>query len=202
MTTSLLEIHPTELMTVPVIKVGGYTITHSGTEGGVRGTTIKGFDSIARRVLFDVTNPTINLQMTVQDSHWANGERDIVAIERHETPERFDGLKNRLRIGINRCADGHDGWFIELRQAQLNEPDRPKCKQADLRALTSGAGVDVADALLTCGADIVGPRSELYGTEGPRKNIVAAHCNESPELVPVVAYVLTRIAPIANGVRA
>ena len=72
----------------------------------------------------------------------------------------------------------------------------------DLAELDSGAGIDVRATLLVHGASAIGTRAELRGDDGPTRTRLGALFPEDAELVPVVAYTLTRVAPVAGGVRA
>ena len=56
--------------------------------------------------------------------------------------------------------------------------------------------------LLAHGASAVGTRAELLGDDGRTRTRFGALFPEDAELVPVVAYALTRVASVARGVGA
>jgi hypothetical protein len=70
---------------------------------------------------------------------------------------------------------------------------------ADLTDLDRAAGVNVESALLACGADAVGAREALLGDSGPARGRFGARFTDKDMPVPLVAYVVTRVAPVAVG---
>ena len=71
---------------------------------------------------------------------------------------------------------------------------------ADENELDAGAGVAVARELKRHGATRVGTRQELLGDEGRTRARLGVRFPASAELVPLVGYVLTRVAPVARRV--
>jgi hypothetical protein len=139
------------------------------------------------------------LHLTLRDAHWANGERDIVAVERHQSPERFDTLVGRLRLAVL----DRDGGYIELQQSRLRPGGRAGLFKARLQDLDGGAGLDVRGALLAAGAESVGTREQLLGDSERTRTRMGARFGEAGRItVPLVAYVLTRVAPLSHGIAA
>lgn len=113
--------------------------------------------------------------------------------------ERFDTLIERLRLTVL----SRGGRYVELRQARLRPNGRAGLFDADLATLDGGAGVAVEETLLANGAQTVGTREELLGdAERTRARVGARIAREGEDRLPVVAYVLTRVAPVANDVSA
>ena len=130
--------------------------------------------------------------LTVRDTRWQTGERDVVTCERHDSPERFDTLVGRLRLDV-----AHHGQpYVELHRHGCARTVAPGLFVPDLGELDGGCGVDVRATLLAHGAIAVGMREELLG-EGRTRTRFGALFPEEAELVPMVAYTLTRVAPVA-----
>src|SRR6478752_7028667 len=136
--------------------IGSLTLRPLERRVGVQGETASDRTSVGQGTLYEVTGED-GLRLTVRDTTWATGERDIVACERHESPERFDTLIERLRLAVL----NYGGQYVELRQARLRPNGRAGLFNADLVDLDRAAGVSVAATLLTHGASQVASRQEL-----------------------------------------
>jgi hypothetical protein len=183
-------------MTDPV-RVGAFEIfALAGSPVGVEGSTVAGVASTGHGALYSVTDRH-ELHLTVRDTTWANGERDVVACERHDSPQRFDTLIERLRLGIS-PRDGD--LYVELRHVRLKPNGRGNLFAPDEAMLDDGAGLSVRGELERFGATRVGSREELLGDTGRSRSRLGATFGRDAVLVPLVAYVLTRVAPTARRV--
>ena len=181
-----------------VVELGPLAVRELSGTIQVEGETTSGAEGIGRAVLYEVAGAADRLRLTVRDTRWQTGERDVVTCERNASPPRFDTLVGRLRLDV-----AHHGQpYVELRQARLRANGRAGLFVPDLGELDSGAGIDVRATLLAHGASAVGTRAELLGDEGRTRTRFGALFPEEAELVPVVAYTLTRVAPVARGVPA
>ena len=52
----------------------------------VEGETTSGAEGIGRAVLYEITGAADRLRLTVRDTRWQTGERDVVACERYDSP--------------------------------------------------------------------------------------------------------------------
>jgi hypothetical protein len=147
--------------------------------------------------LYEVTG--VELRLTVRDTSWANGERDIVTSERHDSPQRFDTLVERLRLPVSRRGEH---LYAEPRQVRLKPNGRGNLFAASEDELDDGAGVSVAHQLARHGADRTGTREELLNDDSRARARLGIRFGDHADLVPVIAYVCTRVAPVANGVTA
>jgi hypothetical protein len=180
------------------VKLGAFTITAIGRAEGVEGETSSGVASRGRGRLFDVRDGTA-VHLTVRDTTWQNGERDIVATERHGSPQRFDTLIERLRLPVTaRDAD----LYVELRQVRLKPNGHGNLFSATETELDDGAGISVARELVRLGAIRVGTREDLLGDDGRSRNRWGVRFPQEADLVPVVAYVCTRVGPVCIGLQA
>jgi hypothetical protein len=177
--------------------VASFTLRRLKGTVEIRGETASGLESIGQGSLHDVANSNV-IRIVVRDTMWANGERDIVACGRHDSPERFTTLIERLRLTVL----DRGGPYVELRQARLRPNGRAGLFDADLAELNDGAGLDVAATLLAFGATEVSTRAELLGDEGRTRRRIGVRFPEQSGHVPLVAYVLTRVCPVAANVSA
>jgi hypothetical protein len=177
------------------IQIGAFTITPTATTEHVDGETVTGIASTGRGRFYEITG-TGGLHLTVRETTWATGERDVVATRRHDSPQRFDTLIERLRLPVSRR--GHD-FYAELRQVRLKPNGRGNLFAASEEDLDRGACVSVARQLERHGAGRVGTREELLGDDGRTRNRLGVRFGQHADLVPVIAYVCTRVAPVASG---
>ena len=118
-----------------MLRVGPYVVTPVG-HSEVEGETPDGETSTGQGRLFEVTDGAES-RLTVRDTRWSNGERDLVAAERHDSPQRFDTLVERLRLPV--LSRGGD-LYVELRQVRLKPNGRGNLFAPDEEALDHGAG--------------------------------------------------------------
>jgi hypothetical protein len=181
-----------------MLRVGEFTITPLDGTLGVEGQTAGGTPSAGRARHYDVRDGN-GLHLTLRDTRWANGERDVVACRRHDSPQRFDTLVERLRLAV---TERDENLYAELRQVRLKPNGRGNLFAADEADLDHGAAVRVARELERHGALEVGTREELVGDDGRTRGRMGVRFPSDAELVPVVAYVCTRVGPVARGLTA
>lgn len=179
------------------MNIGVFTISAPLGTGRIRGETASGAFAAGSAAYFEVQGPE-GLHLGVRDISWENGERDIVTFARHSSPQIYDTLVERLRLSV--LVRG--GVYVELRQARVRANGHAGLFDASLAALSRGAGVDVPGILRQFGATAVGTRSEILGDTGRSRHRIGACLAAGPGSSPLVAYVLTRIAPVAHGITA
>jgi hypothetical protein len=180
------------------MRVGPFTAVPLGRTVDIEGETADGCASTGQGHLFEITDEE-DCRLTVRDTQWANGERDIVTCERHGSPQRFDTLVERLRLPV--LSRGGE-LYVELRQVRLRPNGRGNLFAPDEAGLDAGAGLAVTGELVRHGATRVGTRGELLGDEGRTRSRIGASFPREAELVALVAYVCTRVAPVARALAA
>jgi len=134
---------------------------------------------------------------------WKNSHVEVRAI--HVTgPGVLNGLwaekrGSRLRLGIDPLD--HSKRTIELNQARLKGEEQPQRFLASQRELDHGASLNVISTLKNAGALEIGPKSKILGDEGQRRNFICATFEKNNQIVPVAAFVLTRVLPLLNGIQ-
>lgn len=133
---------------------------------------------------------------------WHNGEIDIRA-QGVETPcKALRGLeRGRLRLSV--FSHSLQQSWIELRQARIKRGSPEQWSnlfQATKAELDQGAGVDLFALLQHAGAQCSGYRATILKDTSRRKNYICTLFPKHNCLVPVVAFVATRVLPLYNGV--
>ena len=139
--------------------------------------------------------------MSIADTRWQNGERDIRALD-PSGPPQIDNLKMRLHLQVQKFGGNRNKLTIDLRQARVRlDTDNlwSNLYKADESEHARGAGIDVAGLLNDYGAD-VGRCAALLGDSSPTGNRLCAVFPGSAEQIPIVAFVATRVLPLLNMV--
>ena len=192
------------------IRFGAYVLKDSAeVRKGIEGETIGKSASIATQHLFDLMAPD-RLTARIAYVTWSNGEREVRPIARSqwgedkEFPDGNQSLyeqfidRERLRLQITPAfTDGQD--YVALRQARAAAYSRPQLFSAGREDLDGGAGLDCESVLRTAGATCFGTLQELWGETGRSRNLLGACFPRDLRLVPVLAFALTRMLPIMNG---
>ena len=179
------------------VRLGAFVVRELPDVVAVEGETPTGSAARGRGRLLEVRDDA-GLRLTVRDTTWSNGERDLVVCERHHSPQRFDTLVERLRLPV---TERGRGLYAELRHVRLRSNGRGNLFAPDRAELDGAAGFDVVDALEREGG-CVGTRGELLADGGPARHRLGVRFPHAARMIPAMAYVCTRVAPVAGDVRA
>lgn len=119
-----------------------------------------------------------------------------------DTPVILHRLTHGLRMVINFSADIQKEW-VQLSQARIKDAAIPHWSNlvcATDAQLCAGAGMDVRAALSSCGA-VYGTRERILSNDNNKRNYYCAAFVENNVEAPLVAYGLTRVLPLLNGMR-
>ncbi|MGW2938760.1 hypothetical protein ACWDA7_45010 [Streptomyces sp. NPDC001156] len=137
-------------------------------------------------------------RLTIHDTRWDGGERDVVLQQPPLVPEMPAALANlhgRHRAGIAGVSPGFQRMMAYL---SLPHPDgRPKQKRALTTAqLAEGCGEDLLrEVVARPGVSLV-PSFDLTKPQDTERFQHAVRFQEEDRETPVVVYVLTRLMPI------
>lgn len=179
----------------PNAEFADYRLSQTPVTPTISGQTAGRTRSRARCVVYQLGGPA-GLRLDLRDAFWDTGERDVAVLDRCDAPQRFDRLRSGLRLTVERVDD--DLLLVTLRQARLRDDDWSNLFGASMNELNMAAGVDVDETLRRAGAAAVGDRRRLLPQEEVRRTSLCALFPIDADLVPVVAYALTRVAPIQN----
>lgn len=181
------------------IELGSFELTR-GNDEAISGQTTgrEDADGLARTWWLRSGDEIL---LCLADVAWENGARDVRVLDRGHSPQRYDRLVQGVRLGVQSHGDDRV-CELPLRQNRIKPGDWSNLYKASLAELSTGAGLDVREALLDAGALEVGTRWEVLVDDGRRRaeSCVLFHAGELR--VPAVAYALTRVLPLYNGVTA
>jgi hypothetical protein len=168
-------------------------VPHEGVPIGASASQM----GVARTYRILGLNPR-EVELVIRDVTWVTGDREVFAPERETGNDpRYDGIVGRHRLGIKR-ADGIS--YMVLAQTRLNGTPKPTQRYVGIDELDRGAGVRFAPTLLGLGATAIDSRAELLGDTSTHRNRLAVTFDqERAPHMPVAAFVLTRVAPVARG---
>ncbi len=175
------------------LNLGHFSLFPRAKRESFVGTTLTDVPNVpAERLIYEVEGPD-GILLTVSDAFFENGERHIQVLDASGTDQRFERLTRGCRMGVTASDDVVD---FELRQARMKEDDHSTAHNATIEQLDHGAGIDMQTTLRSLGAGRFMTKGEMTGAEGARKNTLCTVAPLDAELVPVAAYVMTRVSPV------
>ena len=181
-----------------MIEVGVVKIWPAGRSTTTSRKPCSGARQRGDNTLYLATGPD-ELEISIADTRWQNGEREIRAVDASGPPQ-IDNLPKRLQLQIQKTGGNPNNLMIDLKQARVRlDTDKlwSNLYQADETEHAWGAGIDVLGLLNDYGAD-VGSRAALLDDKGPIRNRLCAVFPRSAEQIPMVAFVATRALPLLN----
>ncbi len=184
------------------ISIGGFFVELVRQEAIESWQTTSRENSDGTATIYEVHGDA-GVDLLIADVKFDNGERDIRMIEVGESDPIFERLVQGLRLGVRQHGDE---LCVDLGQTRVTEATsaRPWSQVyiASADDLDAGFGGSVETQLMNLGATGFGSRSELLGDRSPRRNYFCATFPPGAHLVPLAAYIATRIAPLAFEVAA
>ena len=138
-----------------------------------------------------------DLQVAMIDEGSAKEVAQVQCTNRHQSPQIWDDIVNRLRIGIQPIADGE--WMMELKCAVRPNGGRATRNVWTLADYQQKTGLRLESILTSLGATAVGTRAEITDDTGRNRNYPAATFLPGDSVIPVVAWVLTTLVPLAKN---
>ncbi|MEU6079367.1 hypothetical protein [Streptomyces sp. NPDC047108] len=176
----------------------GSTITLKPTRSYVakQGTTTSGVSCAGFATAWRLEVPG-RPPLTIHDTRWDNGERDVVLQQPPLLPEMPAALANlhgRHRAGITEIAPGRHRIMAYL---SLPQPaGRPKQKRSLTTAqLAEGCGAEHLRDLVARPGVSLSPSFALTEPQDMEKFQHALGFQDEDRETPVIAYVLTRLMP-------
>lgn len=138
---------------------------------------------------------------------WHNGEEEVAVMETIKAPylNFLKGGHHRLTV-IGSWKKGLKDKTLKVITLKLITPKKGtkgytmSLRNADQKELNNAAQCDIKKTLMKAGAIGVDKRELLIGDQGPLRNAICAVFPEDNELVPVLAFCLTRITPLLSPV--
>ncbi len=166
--------------------------TESTTEPFVGATPANEKDVAGERKVYDATGPE-RIELKIADERFENGERQIRLLDSGAAGPRFERLTHGCRLTV--AAQGAL-LRINLEQARMKDENWSGTFKASVAELDAGCGADTAAILEQFGVRKIGTRGEMLGDESSHKGKLCAFFPKDAELLPIAAYVITRLSPI------
>lgn len=177
-------------MTSGELQMGEFLIRPTGERRPMTGETTRGIPTSGVAEVFDVAGRGIHVE--VGFVRWLNGEGDVQQLGRLAGAQPVDQLTGRHRMTIN--EEGDETW-CEVEQAYIHDTGRVKRRMATLEELDAGAGISSKETLKPLGGTI-GTRAQLLHHQGRRRNHLCVVFPRDDHIVPVAAFVMSRLAPV------
>jgi hypothetical protein len=152
--------------------------------------------SLGEATIYDVVGPE-GLHLTLHDTTFMDGARDVSIQERNTSPERYDTIVGRLRMGVAALPEAEGSLMMTMRTVDAGER-RSTRKKTSLEALGVSCGLDVEDHLANCGATAVGTREAVLGAAGRQRNQLVVAFPVEAGLVPTAVYMVTTVLPMVR----
>ncbi len=180
------------------VQLGEFQLKVEPIEEEIQDAASAGSDgaAVGSRKVYEVDGPD-GVRVLVADECLADGSRQIRMVDTCQSGDRFNRLVQGLRLGIREHGSALEVMLDQARMTSDVWSTKRKASEAELEA---GAHADVLAELRALGATKTGTRHELLGKRGPHMNKLCAIFPQDKDLVPVAAYVMTRVAPVYSRI--
>ena len=209
----LVELESKEEKALSIIK--DFTIMEPMTQIAVEVKTFMGKSAPATMIPWQVVanNLKLTIVLVMIDDIKSEASSDVLSVgeedassefqvycdSRHESPQSWDQIVRRLRVGIRLKEEKF--FVMDLRAAIKNTiNNRPTRKNLNLGELSKLVGLDVRTTLMSFGSGgvQVGTRSELYGETNRNRGNLAVKFPVENQAVPIVAFLITTVLPLLD----
>lgn len=172
----------------------GFAITRAGEiELDVKQTPRREHDVSARADEYTVVHRDGHV-MTVRCVRAVNGEQWIEARDIESDSALMRSLEGRRRLTIEVTADGLGSCVMKIVEPVGDA--WTTLRSASAERLDEASGTSVEAELRRVGALEVGTRQHVLGETGRTRGLMCATFDIQDALVPVLAFLLTRVSPL------
>ena len=182
------------------LDLGRLGLRDLGVEVSLRGPTLSGLEARGEQRIYAVDGDG-GLTLCLGHVRWRHGEEEVRVATRPAVPSALAALLDDQRLAVEPWGWGHahvslDPLRLERGLFEETAYVRPQpCSEAEL---DGAAGLSVRPLLLGAGALAVGTRQEVLGECDERRHRLSATFPREAGIVPVLAFVLTRVAPLLD----
>ncbi len=171
--------------------VGQAIVSQMDDLKAVDGTTISGVASAGQSRLSEVVVGKIRL--LIAETTWNNGEREIQAVDRSDSPALVDSLIGRLRIGIYDSPLHEFLAYMELRVALRDSSGRAMVRKVSADQIEALVGLPLEQLFPPTTGTILGTREELFGDESRRRTDFCVLFPKDDHRTPATVWTLVRL---------
>jgi hypothetical protein len=186
-------------MTESVIRTeSGFAITRTREASAVVAQTPARISDVrATAFCYSLSQPDTEMELRLI---WAaNGERWVEARDIETTWSTLHRIDGRLRLTIESPRPGLSACALRL--ARTKPDGWSNLVDATLSELTVEAGTPIGLELRRAGARDIGSRASVLNETGRSRNRLIATFDDDNEAVPILAFVLTRVAPLVRAAK-
>ena len=136
----------------------------------------------------------ISIQVAMINEGTATEVGQVVCTSRNQSPQIWDDVVQRLRIGIRDAGEGQ--WIMDLRSVERPKGGRAGRKVWSLAEYKSKAGMNLQQILKELGAIAVDTREALIDDQSRNRNIPAVLFHAGDSRIPAAAWALATLKPI------
>lgn len=176
------------------IRVGGFRL-HG--PGDALDGTLPGFDgkdveaTLIPWTVYGDGGLCLSIQVAMINEGTAKDMGQVACTSRNQSPQVWDDVVQRLRIGIRDAGEGM--WTMELRSAVRPGGARATRNVWSLSEFHEKTGLSLESALKSYGAAAVGTRGEIHGDTGKNRNFPCVLFAAGDSLVPAAAWTLVTL---------
>lgn len=145
-------------------------------------------EQVGRRFLALLTGPE-EIQLELGLTEFKDFDGEVKTLDHGTAPLPYSRLTHGCRMTIFREKDFN---WSELRYAKVDENLWSNLSMAELNSLSQLLGISLTNILMEQGAISVGTRGEVLGETNNRRNQLCVTYPKDNQILPFVAYVLTR----------
>lgn len=138
----------------------------------------------------------LSIQVAMINEGTAKDMGQVACTSRNQSPQVWDDVVQRLRIGIRDAGEGM--WTMELRSAVRPGGARATRNVWSLSEFSEKTGLSLESALKSYGAEAVGTRVEVLGDTGKNRNFPCVLFAAGDSLVPAAAWTLVTLATLQS----
>lgn len=180
------------------IVIGSFRLV--AADAGVAGM-VSGFDgtkSAARLFSWKVYGRGLRftVQVAVLNEGTAKEVGQVECTSRENSPEVWDDIVHRLRIGIRDQGQGQ--WIMDLRAVERAGAERAARRVWSMNEYMERKGINLQSSLKQAGGIAVDTRATLVNDQGRNRNIPAVLFNAGDFEVAAAGWVIATLEPLAE----
>ena len=160
-----------------------------------KGETCSKWESIGISQDYLVNIDDYKVSVLIRYTAWQNGERDVNCLD-FAGDKRLNKLPGRLRFCIEPHGLSHDMVTLKTAIIKSEPPAHANLYKRDIAFYHEIMGVDLVSELISYGDCKIDTKEVLLNTTGRNRTELCMVFPTGNEILPIAAFVLTRIYPI------
>jgi hypothetical protein len=179
------------------VEVGTLRMERTPARRRFEWTAVDGDPQSAEIDVYAVLGPR-GLRLELGDLRSSSDLREIRLVNAFESSQDLKDIENRLRMPVHRNPRGR---HVFLPATERRRGQRPGRAQVDWQSLDEASRVNVRTLLRKHGAIEMGTKAAVLRTDERPRNLLCCLFRESDALLPLVAFLATRVLPLVRSAR-